>query len=146
MEKIYGNLGFGYQQGVPNKINRDNKGKVQYNYYSGWGFGVIDVNEPGENNFHEIKQALFNLLFTMKAEVIYLYIPLEDNDISGLVEKIEQERFFFCGITPSYLNGKDVIRFEYLNGTIDSSKIKIYGKEAQEIFSYILNEKEKTFK
>ncbi len=146
VEKIYSNLNIKYQEGSQIVTNPDEKGKVQSNYYAGWGFGVIQVNEPGKNNIYEIKQALYNLLFTLKADVIFLNIPLEDADISALVDMAEKEKFFFCGITPSFLNGKDVIRFEYLNGSIDSSKIKILGDEAKEIFSYILNEKEKVFK
>lgn len=146
LEKIYTNLSISYQEGSQMVTNPDENGKVQSNYYAGWGFGVILVNELGKNNIYEIKQALYNLLFTLKAEVIFLYISLEDADISTLVEMAEKEKFFFCGITPSFLNGKDVIRFEYLNGSIDSSKIKILGEEAKEIFSYVLNEKEKVLR
>ena len=85
-------------------------------------------------------------MFKLKAEVIFLFISIEHSDITELVEQVEREKFFFAGIAPSLLNGKDGIRFEYLNGTIDSSKIKIYGEKAQEIFNYILSEKEKVLK
>ncbi len=146
IEKIYNNLNISYGEGSQMVTNPDENGKVQSNYYAGWGFGVINVSELGKNNFFEIKQALYNLLFTLKADVIFLYISLENADISALVEMAEKEKFFFCGITPSFLNGKDVIRFEYLNGSIDSSKIKIFGDEAKEIFSYVLNEKEKVLR
>lgn len=146
IEKIYKNLGIDYRKGRQTVTDTDEKGKVQSNYYAGWGFGVIEVNELGKNNIYEIKQALYNLLFTLKADVIFLYISIEETDISALVEQVEKEKFFFCGITPSFLNGKDVIRFEYLNGSIDASKIKILGDEAKEIFSYVLNEKEKVLR
>ena len=144
VEKIYRNLELPFRYGEPEKPAPKTKGTVQYNYYSGWGYGVIEVKQPGENSYYEIKQALFNLLFTLKADVIFLYIPLEDADITHLVKAIEKERFFFAGITPSFLDGRDVIRFEYLNGFIDSSKIKIYSQQANEIFQYILQQKEKT--
>ncbi|UBM61087.1 ATP-binding protein [Candidatus Sulfidibacterium hydrothermale] len=143
IEKIYHHFNLPFRQGkmaVPSGKN----GRVHYNYHADWGFGVIAVDEIGENNLYEIKQALFNLLFTLKADVIFLYIPLEDADITHLVKAIEKERFFFAGITPSFLDGRDVIRFEYLNGFIDSSKIKIYSQQANEIFQYILQQKEKT--
>ncbi len=146
IEKIYKNLGIDYRKGRQTVTDTDDKGKVQSNYYAGWGFGVIEVNELGKNNIYEIKQALYNLLFTLKADVIFLYISIEETDISALVEQVEKEKFFFCGITPSFLNGKDVIRFEYLNGSIDALKIKILGEEAKEIFSYVLNEKEKVLR
>ncbi len=143
---IYRHLGIRYKKNGAAPTDTDKNGKVQSNYYAGWGFGVINVSELGKNNFFEIKQALYNLLFTLKADVIFLNIPLEETDISPLVERVEKEKFFFCGIMPSLLNGRDVVRFEYLNGTIDASKIKILGNEAKEIFSYILNEKEKVLR
>ncbi len=146
VKSIYRNLGIEYQNVHTAAVHMDKNGNVQSNYYAGWGFGVIKVIELGKNNFVEIRRALYNLLFTLKAEVIFLNIPLEEAEVSSLIEKVEKERFFFCGITPSFLNGKDVIRFEYLNGTIDASKINILGKEAKEIFSYILNEKEKVLR
>lgn len=143
---IYHNLGIRYQKNGTALADAGKNGKVQSNFYASWGFGVIEVHELGKNNFFEIKQALYNLLFTLKAEVIFLNLPLEETDISPLVEQVEKEKFFFCGIMPSLLNGRDVVRFEYLNGAIDASKIKILGNEAKEIFSYILNEKEKALR
>lgn len=83
------------------------------------------------------------MLFSLKAEVIFLNITLEDASIETLVEDISKEKFFFAGIHPSMLDGKDVIRFEYLNGVIDESKIKIYSKNAKELFKYILEQKKK---
>ncbi len=146
IEKIYNNLGYDFTPGkkTPNAVSGTNK--VKSNYYAGWGFGVIEVSEPDTSTFDTIKKAFYNLLFKLKAEVIFLFISIEHSDITELVEQLEGEKFFFAGIAPSLLNGKDAIRFEYLNGTIDSSKIKIYGEKAQEIFNYIFSEKEKVLK
>ncbi len=149
IKSIYQNLGIDFEESSFIASNNIGSGKIQSNYYSGWGFGIIDLIESGKDNFYEIKHALYNLLFNLKADVIFLNISLEkveNIDLSLLVENLEKEKFFFCGITPSLLDGKDVIRFEYLNGIIDSSKIKIVGEQAKRIFQYILNEKEKVFK
>ncbi len=146
IKKIYDNLGADFSQGETVNGSGSGDDKVKSNYYAGWGFGVIEVSEPDKNTFNTIKKAFYNLLFKLKAEVIFLFISIEHSDITELVEQVEREKFFFAGIAPSLLNGKDAIRFEYLNGTIDSSKIKIYGEKAQEIFNYILSEKEKVLK
>ena len=146
IRKIYDRLGIDFVPGQPATAVASGKSKVQSNYSAGWGLGVITVHEPGKNSLHHIKQALYNLLYTLKAEVIFLYLSLEYGDINELTTRLEEEKFFFCGIAPALLDGKDAIRFEYLNGTIDSSKINIYGKEAREIFDYILNEKERAFR
>lgn len=146
IEKIYNNLGIEFTPGkqIQNSVSGANK--VKSNYYAGWGFGVIEVTKPDTNTFDTIKRAFYNLLFTLKAEVIFLFISLEHDDITELVKQVEREKFFFAGIAPSLLNGKDAIRFEYLNGTIDSSKINIYGEKSQEIFDYVLSEKERVLK
>ncbi len=146
IEKIYDNLGFDFTPGKKIQNAASGANKVKSNYYAGWGFGVIEVTEPDAGTFNAIKRAFYKLLFTLKAEVIFLFISLEHDDITGLMEQVEREKFFFAGIAPSLLNGKDAIRFEYLNGTIDSSKINIYGEKSKEVFEYILNEKERVLK
>ena len=88
----------------------------------------------------QIKTALHHLRLDLSADVIFLYISLEHATIDELVEDIEKLGFFFCGITPSFLNGKDVIRFEYLNTMIDTAKIKVESDIAKELFEYVKNE------
>lgn len=143
IEKIYTGLDLEYKNAQIQQQKTDKNSIVQSNYYSDWGFGVITVDNPEENSGFEVKQSLYNLLYTMKADVIFLYISIEDNNIEKLVDFIEREKFFFCGISPSLLHGKDVIRFQYLNGSIDSSKFKICTENAQEIVDYTLREKER---
>ncbi len=143
IERIYQNMGLPLIPPANNNKQSNDVGSVKSVYSSSWGFGVITVEQLGSGNPHEIKRALHNLLFTMKSEVIFLYLPLEDGEIENLIDFIEKEKFFFSGLIPSFLNSKDTLRFEYLNGTIDDSKITIFEQEAKDIFNYVLNEKEK---
>jgi anti-sigma regulatory factor (Ser/Thr protein kinase) len=141
IDTIYKNIGLKYSKA---KIQKNDKnGIVTSSYSSSWGIGVINVETVGKDNFAQIKEAFYNLLFSLKAEVIFLNITLEDFYIDDLVENIEREKFFFAGIHPSLLNNKDAIRFEYLNGTINDDKIKIYSDKARVLFEYVLREKEK---
>jgi len=146
IQSIYRDLELEFEAANENLTKTDQSGEVKSTYSSSWGFGVINVRELGTNNQNEIKQAMHNLLFNMKAEVIFLFIPLENGDITDLIELLERERFFFSGLIPSYFRGKDIIRFEYLNGMIDISKINVFEDRAKQIFDYILNEKEKVLK
>ncbi len=142
LKKIYRHLDLPFVVAGQND-NAAGPGRVQSNYYANWGFGVINVLQVGRDNFSGIKQALHKLLYVLKADVIFLNIVLEDAPINALVQQLEQIHFFFAGITPSLLNAKDVIRFEFLNGEINASKIHIHDNFARDLFAYILREKEK---
>jgi len=141
IETIYKNIGLRYSKAKTKKS--DKKGIVTSNYSSSWGIGSIHVEAIGVDNFAQIKDAFYNLLFSLKSDVIFLNINLEDCNIDDLIELIEKEKFFFAGIHPSLLDGKDAIRFEYLNGVINDDKIKIYSKKAKILFDYVLKEKKK---
>ena len=143
IQQTYKDMGIDFIEQFSETINSEENGAVKSVYSSSWGFGVITISHLGAANISEIKQAIHNLLFTIKSEVIFLYLPIEDGDVSDLVDFVESEKFFFSGLVPSYLKGKDAIRFEYLNGTIDISKINIFEEKAKEIFHYVLNAKEK---
>ena len=143
IQHLYKDMDIDFQEDFSNAIKSEENGAVKSIYSSSWGFGVITISHLGKSNIFEIKQAIHNLLFTIKSEVIFLYLPIEIGDVSDLVDFIENEKFFFSGLVPSYLEGKDAIRFEYLNGTIDDSKINILEEKAKDIFHYVLNEKER---
>lgn len=141
LKQIYKNLDLPYKEKT--LLHVDKEGVVKSKFSSDWGIGVIDVEEAGKNNFKDIKNAFYNLLFNLKADVIFLNITLEDGSIDELIGQIELEKFFFAGLQPSLLNNQDAIRFEFLNGVIDESKIKIYAKKSQKLFDYVLNEKKR---
>jgi hypothetical protein len=79
----------------------------------------------------------------MKAKVILLYIVMEDSSIETLIEEVEKENFFFCGILPSFVESKDVIMYEFLPENIDESSVQIYSQKPKELVKYIANEKRK---
>ncbi len=141
IRRIYKDMKIDFSHKFSDKKITEAKGEVKSIYYSSWGFGVITINQLGIFNIQEVKLAIQNLLFSMKSEVIFLYLPLESGNIEHLVEFVEKEKFFITGLIPSFLENKDAIRFEFLNGIIDDSKINIFEEKAKEVFRYVLNEK-----
>jgi anti-sigma regulatory factor (Ser/Thr protein kinase) len=139
IENIYADIAIEYTNAK--EMSEAKSGRVTSNYSSNWGIGVINVYTIAEDNFSQIKEALYNLLFSLKAEVVFLNITLEDATIDKLVAEVESEKFFFAGIHPSLLDGADAVRLEYLNGVIDESKIQIYSDRARELFEYVLTQK-----
>jgi len=116
-------------------------GTVKSSYSSHFGTGSIFVSQIGKDNMEYIKEAFFNLLFRMKANVLLLYITMEDSDVEELVKRVEDENFFFSGILPSFIGGKDALVYEFLPEDIDESKVEIYSDRAKALVAYISNEK-----
>jgi len=143
LHEIYMNLEFEYS--VDDKKSQLENGAVKSFYSKNFEVGYIYVQKIGADNFQSIQEALYNLQFRMKADVIFIYINLEDANIEELTQQIEKEKFFFAGIMPSILNGKDVIRYEYLRTLVENSEINIYSDRARSIFEYISNQRTQKF-
>ncbi|BAF71823.1 ATP-binding protein [Sulfurovum sp. NBC37-1] len=142
IEAIYRDLKLDYSFQEEECDLREN-GIVKSSYAPNFEVGSIFVTETGEDNISYIKEAFFNLLFRMKAEVILLYIVMEDQNVETLVSQAEDEKFFFSGILPSFVEGKDVLVYEFLPQDIDESKVEIYADRAKVRVEYISNEKRK---
>ena len=136
IEKIYDNAGLEIKK--PTEISYNNRSLIDSKYNAPWGFGTINVFSVGKNFAKDIKSAFNRLRLTTQAEVVFLNIPLNDIPIDDFSDEIEEIGFFFCGIAPYILNGKDAIRFQYLNTLIDTNRILIYGDFAKELFDYIV--------
>ena len=134
LNKIYNHLGFELQR--PKNSSLSEKSRIDAKYNAAWGFGTINVFEVGSNLSLEIKNTFNRLKLSTQAEAIFLNISLNDAPLDEYIGKIEELGFFFCGIAPYILNGKDAVRFEYLNTLIDTNRIKVYGDFAKELFNY----------
>jgi hypothetical protein len=71
-----------------------------------------------------------------RADVIFLNLPLEDGGLEWAVELAEKRRFFFCGVAPYHFDGRDSLRFEYVNTLIDTSKLQVYSDFGREVANY----------
>ena len=139
IEAIYEDLKLDYVLQVKEGTVRKN-GIVKSAYAPNFEVGSIFVTSIGEDNIHYIKEAFFNLLFRMKAKVVLLYVLMEDQNFETLISQVEDEKFFFSGILPSFTEGKDVLIYEFLPENIDESKVEIYSEKAKELVQYISNE------
>jgi len=142
IEQIYKNLKLPYKISQKKELINQ-KGNVEFSYIASWGIGVINVDKIGLDNLQNINTSLNKLRLDMKAEAIFLYIALEDEPINKLVKQLEKIGFFFCGIAPSFLNSKDVIRFEYLNTSVDTKLIQVISQKAQTLYNYVKDEMQK---
>ncbi len=143
IKKIYENVGLTLE--IASFKEHFDSNVIETNY-SSWGIGTISVKSLRSGFKEKFKDAFNKLRLTTKAEIIFAEIELNNNRVKDLIEYIESIGFFFVGILPfGGLNG-DIIRFEYLNSFIDTSKIQIYGEFAKSMFEYSLKQMDKVLK
>jgi len=142
IETIYTDLQLEYTFSTHTNSSREN-GTVKSSYSPNFEVGSIFVSQIGKDNIRFIKEAFFDLVFRMKAKVVLLYITMEDLDVEPLIPEVTNENFFFSGILPSFIDGKDVMIYEFLPEDIDESKVEIYSDRAKALVAYISNEKRK---
>ncbi len=131
---IYSKLGLRIVQ--PERERFSSTTQVTAKFSSIGEFGIINVPAVGRDLSSKVKNALYQLRLSTGAEVILLNISMYDARIDEFLPELEQMGFFFCGVVPYAFNGKDAIRFQYLNSKIDLSRIQIYSDFAKTLFDY----------
>jgi GNAT superfamily N-acetyltransferase len=111
-------------------------GEISQQYHASWGFGVIDVAVIGRDFGTAFTDAFTRLRFTARADVIFLTLPLEDANLPQIVDVVENRRFFFCGVAPYHFDGRDGLRFEYVNTLINTEKLRIYSEFGRQVAGY----------
>ena len=143
MEKIYENMGVELEAGRDIRISQ--KSVLDAKYNAPWGFGVINFLELGFDFKKSLKNAFYQLKLSTQADLFFLNVPLTDWAIDEYVETIESLGFFFCGVLPYALDGRDIIRFQYLNTMVDVDRIQVDEDFAREIFNYSVSMMKKAF-
>jgi anti-sigma regulatory factor (Ser/Thr protein kinase) len=145
MEKIYSHLELERDLSYPLslKVPLDSQSQIYSHLIPEMGSVFLRVGQFGVNFIDELRLHIQDML--MKGvELIVLDLPLEDPATALLCPKIEELGFFFSGVMPEFLNG-DAITLQYLNNvSFDPSKVAVYSDFGEEIFSYVVEQWQKT--
>ncbi len=145
MEKIYSHLEMERNLSYPLslKVPLDPESQIYSHYLPEMGSVFLRVNKFGVNFVDELRLHMQEML-QKGVELIVIDLPLEDPATALLCPKIEELGFFFSGIMPEFLNG-DALTLQYLNNvSFDPSKVAVYSDFGKEIFSYVVDQWEKT--
>ena len=95
--------------------------------------GVIDVTRVGADTIAVIAGKM-NRMRDGMLDLIHVYLPLTQGDISEQVEALAQQGFSYCTVIPVYRSG-DVLVMQYLNG-IESTltEAQLFSPLAKTIF------------
>ena len=81
--------------------------------------------------------------FRQGLEAVYLYLDLQDRSILSLTAEAEKIGFFFAGVLPSGLDGKDTLILQYLNSSTAWDEINLATPFAKELLAYIRQDSER---
>lgn len=139
IENIYQQLGLPVVMGQPAEPADRDIFHTEINARD--GTGSISVETIGKETLYRIRQAVEDLRNTRRLGAIYLSLPLEDPATAALCEAMEGCGFFFSGIGPWMLSGRDALRLQMTLTPIDLSALVVIGTFARVLLEYIDSER-----
>jgi hypothetical protein len=107
------------------------------------GIAAIEVEEVGAETSELVRQAVEDLRVAQRLGAIYASLPLEDAGTPVLCDALEQQGFFFSGVGPWMLDGRDALRMQLPLTPIDLSSILVIGEFGKILLDYIASERER---
>jgi len=107
------------------------------------GIAALDVEAVGGESAELLRQAVADLRATQRLGAIYASLPLEDPGTPGLCDELESQGFFFSGVSPWMLGGKDALRLQMPLTPIDLSTIVVVGEFGKTIRDYVAAERKR---
>lgn len=104
------------------------------------GIATIDVATIGSQTAELIRQTVEDVRATNRLGAIYASLPLEDPGAPALCEALESSGFFFSGVGPWMLGGKDALRLQMPLTPIDLSELVVIGEFGKTLLAYIASE------
>lgn len=101
------------------------------------GIGSIAIEKIGAETAQRVLQATEDLRATRRLGAIYAFLPLEDPGTPALCEALESSGFFFSGVGPWMLDGRDALRLQMLLAPIDLSVLVVVGAFGKVLLEYV---------
>jgi hypothetical protein len=139
--RIYEQLGLPIVVGAASETI--GRGVVHAEIVRGDRIGTITVEAIGEETAQRVRQAVEDLRATCRLGAIYVSLPLEDQGTPALCDAVEAGGFFFSGVGPWMLNGKDALRLQIPLTPIDLSELVVIGDFGKVLFDYVSTERER---
>ncbi len=107
------------------------------------GIGSIEIEAIGAHTPELVRQASEDLRATSRLGALYASLPLEDPGTPALCDAMESCGFFFSGVGPWMLGGKDALRLQMPLTEIDLSAIVVIGDFGKKLLAYVSAERER---
>lgn len=139
IEAIYDELGLPIvvSDGTPPK----GRGCFQEGITRRDAIGTLEIEAVGAETPELVCQAATDLRAVSHVGAIYTSLPLEDPGTPALCETMEAYGFFFSGVGPWMLGGKDALRLQMPLTPIDLSALVVIGDFGRRLLDYIASER-----
>jgi hypothetical protein len=104
---------------------------------------AVEVETVGAETAELLGQAVADLRATQRLDAIYASLSLEDPGTPDLCEALESWGFFFSGVGPWMLDGKDSLRLQMPLTPIDLSAIVVIGAFGKVLLDYVGSERDR---
>ncbi len=135
------------QLGLPVAIEagaaRSGRGAFRTGITRGDNIATIAVEEIGAETPDLVSQAVEDLRATCRLGAIYAELPLEDPGTPALCEAMESRGFYFSGVGPWMLDGKDSLRLQMPLTPIDLSALVVVGDFGRALLEYVASERDR---
>ncbi len=138
---IYDQLGLPVAMGEP--ATPSARGTFHTGIVCGDAFGTIAVESVGAETCQLACQAAEDLRALRRLGAIYASLPLEDPGTPALCDALESRGFFFAGVGPWMLGGRDALRLQMTLTPIDLSALVVVGEFGRVLLEYIRSERER---
>jgi hypothetical protein len=105
--------------------------------------GTLEIESVGKETPELARQAAADLRATLRLGALYASLPLEDPGTPALCEAMEDYGFFFSGVVPWMLGGKDALRLQLPLTPIDLSELVVIGDFGRCLLEYVALERER---
>lgn len=103
--------------------------------------GTIEIEAIGDATCELVRQVADDLRATSRLGALYAALPLEDPGAPALCEALESHGFFFSGVGPWMLGGKDALRLQMPLTPIDLSRLVVIGDFGKRLLEYIAGQR-----
>jgi hypothetical protein len=104
------------------------------------GYASIDILKAGASSVEHLTQAVADVRALRHLGALYINIPLEDPAAPALCEAAQAMGFFYCGVIPWWLGGRDALRLQLPLTPIDLSQVTIAGDFGARLKAYIADQ------
>ncbi|MDD2557671.1 MAG: GNAT family N-acetyltransferase [Desulfuromonadaceae bacterium] len=110
---------------------------VSAHYLSALDLGMIRVETVGQDILAALRTSRNELCRKAGARVVYLTVRLTRPGAEEACSAAERIGFFYGGLAPCFDEGEDVIRLQYLDITLDSTRLTVTSPFAKRLLAYI---------